>query len=175
MAALLVGKTYPELKHMLPSIHNTGAREAQRAVENGRRRALEQWNVKDENRLIVEQAWVGRGEMAPRLRIHGRGKTGIMHRRWGNMTVVMRYISQEDDDLTFKLVCEGLEKFEIEKHKVRYLIRYGSRSTVFQIGKVAGLTRQQCRAYLKHLSKTRQEFRRQPFVAKSKQSTQSKQ
>ena len=107
--------------------------------------------------------------MAPRLRIHGRGKTGIMHRRWGNMTVVMRYISEEDDQLTFERVCEALEKHGIEKHKVRYLIRYGSRSTVYQIGKAAGLTRQQCRSYLKHLSKTHDDFRRQKFVAQAKQ------
>ena len=85
------------------------------------------------------------------------------------MTVVMRFISEEDDQLTFERVCEALEKYGIEKHKVRYLIRYGSRSTVYQIGKAAGLTRQQCRSYLKHLSKTHDDFRRQKFVAQAKQ------
>ena len=75
MAALLVGKSYPELKHVLPSLTNSGARQAERAIEKARRRAHEKWKIEDDNRLIVEKAWVGRGEMAPRLRIHGRGKT----------------------------------------------------------------------------------------------------
>jgi len=93
MAALTVGKTYPELKHLLPSLSNTGAREVERAIGNARRRAHEKWNIADDNRLIVEKAWVGRGEAAPRLRIHARGKMGVMHRRWGNLDLCFLLVS----------------------------------------------------------------------------------
>jgi len=70
----------------------------------------------------------------------------------------MRYIAPEDDDLTFKNVSDALEKYGIERHKVRYLLRYGSRSTIYQIGKAANMTRQQVRSYLKHLTNTHPEF-----------------
>lgn len=40
---------------MLARLRNTGARSAERALENARRRALEKWDVKDDRRLVVEQ------------------------------------------------------------------------------------------------------------------------
>ena len=173
IAGVLVGKSYPELMQMLPTLRNTGARSAERAVENARRRAQLKWEVPDENRLVVEQAWVGKGEMQPRLKIHARGKTGIMHRRWGKMWVQMRYISPEDDESTFLKTCQALEAEQIPKHKVRYLLRYGPRTTVFKISKAAGLTRQQGRSYLKHLTNTRPEFRRLPFDSGASKSSAS--
>jgi large subunit ribosomal protein L22 len=163
VAGVLVGKSYPQLMQILPTLRNTGARSAERAVENARRRAQLMWNVPDENRLVVEQAWVGKGDMQPRLKIHARGKTGVMHRRWGKMWVQMRYIAPEDDEATFVKTCQALEAENIPKHKVRYLLRYGPRTTVFRVSKAAGLTRQQGRSYLKHLTNTRDEFRRLPM------------
>lgn len=163
VAGLLVGKSYPELMSVLPALRNTGARSAQNAIENARRRARQQWDVKDDNRLVVEQAWTGNCEAQPRLKIHARGKTGVMHRRWGKMWVMMRYISPEDDEATLSKMCAALEKAQVPKDKVRYLLRYGPRTTVFRVSKEAGLTRQQGRAYLKMLSKTRPEFRKPKF------------
>lgn len=164
IAGVLVGKSYPQIMQMLPALRNTGARSAERAVENARRRAQLKWEVPDENRLVIEQAWVGKGEMQPRLKIHARGKTGVMHRRWGKMWVQMRYISAEDDEATFLKTCQALESEGIPKHKVRYLLRYGPRTTVFRVSKAAGLTRQQGRSYLKHLTTTNPEFRKLPMA-----------
>jgi ribosomal protein L22 len=175
IASLLVGKSYPQLKQILPPLRNTGARSAERAIENARRRAHLKWDVPDENRLVVEQAWVGKGEMQPRLKIHARGKTGIMHRRWGKMWVQMRYISVEDDEQTFIKTCEALKKEKVPTHKVRFLLRYGPRTTVFRVSKAAGLTRQQGRSYLKYLTNTRPEFRRLPFTPRSEANVDAKQ
>lgn len=54
--------------------------------------------------------------------IHARGKTGVKHRRWGKMWVTMRYLSEDDDALTFSRVCAALEKHSVERHRVRYLL-----------------------------------------------------
>ena len=87
-----------------------------------------------------------------------------MHRRWGKMWVQMRYISPEDDEATYQKTVEALERAGVAKHKVRYLLRYGPRTTVFRVAKAAGMTRQQGRSYLKMLTNTRPEFRRLPFA-----------
>jgi ribosomal protein L22/predicted transcriptional regulator len=168
MSSLLVGKSYLELMQLLPRLHNTGARSAERAVENAKKRAHQMWDVESDHRLVVEQAWVGKGEVAPRVKFHARGRTGIMHRRWGKMWVQMRYIAPEDDEATFQKMSDALQRAGVEKHKVRYLLRYGPRTTVFRVSKEAGMTRQQGRSYLKMLSNTRPEFRRLPFDNKKK-------
>jgi ribosomal protein L22 len=74
MSSLLVGKSYLELKQLLPRLHNTGARSAERAVENAKKRAHNLWEVENDHRLVVEQAWIGKGEMAPRIKYHARGR-----------------------------------------------------------------------------------------------------
>ncbi len=62
-----------------------------------------------------------------------------MHRRWGKMWVQMRYISPEDDEATYQKMVEALERAGVPKHKVRYLLRYGPRTTVFRVSKVTCL------------------------------------
>lgn len=91
-----------------------------------------------------------------------------MHRRWGKMWVVLRYLSEEDDQLTYDRMCAALEEHGVEKHRVRYLLRYGPRTTVYAVSKAAGLTRQQGRAFLKMLSSTTEEFRKPAYVRPEK-------
>jgi ribosomal protein L22 len=186
IATALVGKNYPAAKHALDVLRrNSGARAGVRAVDNAKRRAVEKWGVTDDRRLVVEQAWTGKAMVSPRLRIHARAKTGKMHRRWGKLWVLMRYISPDDDQQLLQRMTAALEKHGVEKHRVRYLLRYGPRKTVFRVSKESGLTRQQgelrgivlsClparfmthalilgRAYLKMLSENLPEFRKPKF------------
>lgn len=103
MATALVGRNYVEAKEVLQQMRRSnGAENALRALENAKRRAKEQWSVVDERRLVVESAWSGKAQVAQRVRIHGRGRTGLMHRRWGKLWIVMRYITESDDTLLFE-------------------------------------------------------------------------
>ncbi len=48
IALALRGKSYADLKNILVRLRNTGARSAERAIENARRRAIRKWDVKDD-------------------------------------------------------------------------------------------------------------------------------
>jgi large subunit ribosomal protein L22 len=43
-----------------------------------------------EPRLLVAEAWVGRGSHLVRAAIHGRGRTGVRHKYRAHLTVVLR-------------------------------------------------------------------------------------
>ena len=91
---------------------------------------------------------------------------GVMHRRWAKLFVKVRYIAEEDDLKLYRTMCAALEKYGIEKHKVRHFIRYGDRRIVFRVSKACGMTRQQGRAYLKFLSEMNEDFKKKPFEKK---------
>ncbi len=82
ISSLLVGKSYPELKKILPTLRNSGARSAVRAIDNAKKRAHERWEIASDHRLVVEQSWVGKGEVSARPKFHARGKvrtTVLLH------------------------------------------------------------------------------------------------
>lgn len=91
---------------------------------------------------------------------------GIMHRRWCKLYIKVRFISEEEDLKLYRTMCGALEKYGIEKHRVRHFARYGDRKTVFRVSKECGLTRQQGRSYLRFLSKMNDDFRKRPMERK---------
>lgn len=50
--------------------------------------------------LVVEQAWVGKGQYIKRIMPHGRGQFGIMHRKSAHIKFLLREKTEtpKDDD-----------------------------------------------------------------------------
>lgn len=44
-----------------------GTEAAKGVLENAKKMCLQRWDVTNESRMIVEEAWVGKGEMQPRF------------------------------------------------------------------------------------------------------------
>lgn len=53
----------------------------------------------DESKLVVAQAWVGKGEYQRRLRIHARAKRGIMHHPQAHMALIIKERPDESEVL----------------------------------------------------------------------------
>ena len=58
-------------------------------LESARANAVQNHGL-DGNVLNVEQAWVGKGQYLRRVSIHGRGRSGVMHKNRAHLTVVLK-------------------------------------------------------------------------------------
>ena len=43
-----------------------------------------------DTKLKVEQAWVGKGQYMKRVRMHGRGRSGVMHKYRSHLTIILK-------------------------------------------------------------------------------------
>lgn len=44
----------------------------------------------EESKLLVEEAFVGKAKFLKRMRIHGKGRSGVMHKMRAHLTIVVR-------------------------------------------------------------------------------------
>ena len=70
------------------------ARLTGKLLESARANAVNNHGL-DASQLKVEQAWVGKGQYLRRVSIHGRGRSGVMHKTRSHLTVVLA----EDKDV----------------------------------------------------------------------------
>jgi ribosomal protein L22 len=59
--------------------------------------ALLQKGMKSED-LVVAQAWVGKGQYSKRIKIHGRGRMGVMHRKQAHMKYILQEKSTQETE-----------------------------------------------------------------------------
>lgn len=65
------------------------ARMTGKLLESARANAIHNHGL-DGNNLKVDQAWVGKGQYLRRVSIHGRGRSGVMHKNRAHLTVVLK-------------------------------------------------------------------------------------
>jgi large subunit ribosomal protein L22 len=58
-------------------------------LESARANAVNNHGL-DGSILNVDQAWVGKGQYLRRVSIHGRGRSGVMHKNRAHLTVVLK-------------------------------------------------------------------------------------
>jgi large subunit ribosomal protein L22 len=80
-------------------IHNKkAARLTEKLLESARANAVNNHGL-DGSQLMVDQAWVGKGQYLRRVSIHGRGRSGVMHKTRSHLTVVLK----EEDNVPRKV------------------------------------------------------------------------
>jgi large subunit ribosomal protein L22 len=72
------------------SIHTKkAARMTGKLLESAKANAVNNHGLDGDN-LKVDQAWVGKGQYLRRVSIHGRGRSGVMHKNRAHLTVVLK-------------------------------------------------------------------------------------
>ena len=72
------------------SIHTKkAARMTGKLLESAKANAINNHGLDGDN-LKVDQAWVGKGQYLRRVSIHGRGRSGVMHKNRAHLTVVLK-------------------------------------------------------------------------------------
>jgi len=66
-------------------------------LESARYNAENIYNL-DPDRLVVENIWAGKGQYIKRLKIHARGRTGVMHHPHCHVTVVLQEVPIRDNE-----------------------------------------------------------------------------
>jgi large subunit ribosomal protein L22 len=64
----------------------------------------------DPERLIVAEAFVGKGDFKKRVSYHGKGRSGIMHKPECRLTVVVREITPEEEAEIARLKVHNFKK-----------------------------------------------------------------
>ncbi|CAL5207953.1 unnamed protein product [Lathyrus oleraceus] len=64
----------------------------------------------DPERLIVAEAFVGKGDFKRRISYHGKGRSGVMHRPESRLTVVVREITPEEEADIARLKVHNFKK-----------------------------------------------------------------
>ncbi|XP_050887002.1 uncharacterized protein LOC127092214 [Lathyrus oleraceus] len=64
----------------------------------------------DPERLIVAEAFVGKGDFKRRISYHGKGRSGVMHRPESRLTVVVREITPEEEEDIARLKVHNFKK-----------------------------------------------------------------
>ncbi|GAU34722.1 hypothetical protein TSUD_16950 [Trifolium subterraneum] len=73
----------------------------------------------DPDRLIVAEAFVGKGDFKKRVSYHGKGRSGIMHKPECRLTVVVREITPEEDAEIARLKVHNCKKKKLTKRESR--------------------------------------------------------
>ncbi|KAI8112130.1 hypothetical protein M9434_003454 [Picochlorum sp. BPE23] len=69
--------------------HKKAARMCEKLLRSAKANAVTNHGLDPEN-LKVEQAWVGKGQYLRRISIHGRGRSGVMHKTRSHLTVILK-------------------------------------------------------------------------------------
>jgi len=69
--------------------HKKAARMCEKLLESAKANAVTNHGLDGEN-LKVDQAWVGKGQYLRRVSIHGRGRSGVMHKTRSHLTIVLK-------------------------------------------------------------------------------------
>jgi large subunit ribosomal protein L22 len=69
--------------------HKKSARICERVLLSARANATTNHGL-DAARLCVSQAWVGKGQYLKRVSIHGRGRSGVLHKKRSHLTIILR-------------------------------------------------------------------------------------
>lgn len=78
--------------------HKKSARICERVLLSARANATTNHGL-DASRLCVSQAWVGKGQYLKRVSIHGRGRSGVMHKKRSHLTIILK---ESDEPLARK-------------------------------------------------------------------------
>jgi len=69
--------------------HKKAARMCEKLLMSAKANAVTNHGL-DASKLKVEQAWVGKGQYLRRVSIHGRGRSGVMHKHRSHLTVILK-------------------------------------------------------------------------------------
>ncbi|KAI9103243.1 ribosomal protein L22/L17 [Phlyctochytrium arcticum] len=86
-----------------------------RALLNRAKAALEHNYCRDPTKYVIEQAWVGKGTYLKRMKIHGRGRFGIMHRPASHLKIILaeRPRPQTKEDKDFAQLVKSFRKHSL--------------------------------------------------------------
>lgn len=69
--------------------HKKAARMCEKLLESAKANAVTNHGL-DGDALKVDEAWVGKGQYLRRVSIHGRGRSGVMHKTRSHLTIVLK-------------------------------------------------------------------------------------
>lgn len=69
--------------------HKKAARMCGKLLESAKANAVTNHGLDGDN-LKVDEAWVGKGQYLRRVSIHGRGRSGVMHKTRSHLTIVLK-------------------------------------------------------------------------------------
>lgn len=69
--------------------HKKAARMCEKLLESAKANAVTNHGLDGAN-LKVDEAWVGKGQYLRRVSIHGRGRSGVMHKTRSHLTIVLK-------------------------------------------------------------------------------------
>jgi ribosomal protein L22 len=88
-AALLRGLHVEDALIQCKVHHKKAARMCEKLLMSAKANAVTNHGL-DGSKLKVKEAWVGKGQYLRRISIHGRGRSGIMHKYRSHLTVILK-------------------------------------------------------------------------------------
>ena len=88
-AALLRGLHIEDALIQCRVHHKKAARMCEKLLMSAKANAVTNHGL-DGSKLKVKEAWVGKGQYLRRISIHGRGRSGIMHKYRTHLTVILK-------------------------------------------------------------------------------------
>lgn len=109
VAALVRGMLVKDALLQLQVLVKRASKTVYQVIHSARANASHNHGL-DADRLIVAEAFVGKGDFKKRVSIHGKGRSGIMHRPECRLTVVLREITPEEEAQIARLKVHNFKK-----------------------------------------------------------------